>query len=84
MVETLKVLEEQIVKNANNCDLCDYTAASSTALKTHVTKKHNEAHTPPKREKGIHETTTFLILSVCFCQLMKGKNRWLILMKRNS
>ena len=54
MAETLKALEAQIVKlkNANKCDLCDYTAASSTALKTHITKKHKESsHPSPERER---------------------------------
>ena len=55
MAEALKVLEAQIVKlkNANKCDLCDYTAASSTALKTHVSKKHKESLlTSPERERS--------------------------------
>ena len=55
MVKALKALEDQIVKlqNVNKCDLCDYTATSSTALKTHVSKKHKESLLPsPERERS--------------------------------
>ena len=55
MAEALKALEDQIVKlkNVNKCDLCDYTGASSTALKTHVSKKHKERLlTSPEKERS--------------------------------
>ena len=55
MAEALKALESQIAKleNANKCDLCDYTATSSTSLKTHVTKKHKESSlSSPERERS--------------------------------
>ena len=55
MAEVLKALENEIVKlkNANKCDLCDYTATSSTALKTHVSKKHKVSSlSSPEKERS--------------------------------
>ena len=54
LAESLKALEAEILnlKKGTQCDLCDYTAASSVALKTHITKKHKEKPLPlPENER---------------------------------
>ena len=48
LAESLKALEAEILnlKKGTQCDLCDYTAASSAALKTQISKKHKEKPLP--------------------------------------
>ena len=65
--ESLKALENQIVKlkNANKCDLCDYTATSSTVLKTHVSKKHKKSsQSTPEGERSDENLSDSLHVSL--------------------
>ena len=65
--ESVKALEEEIVKlkNTNKCDLCDYTASSSTGLKSHISKKHKRSsQSSPEVERSDENLSDSLHVSL--------------------
>ena len=70
LCKAIKVLEEEMLelKNANQCERCDYKANSSTSLKTHMSKKHkNLVPLAPENERVAPPDDT-LNLSVPGCE----------------